>query len=177
MTFVVRATNPTRALPAINRALRDVEPALNFLGKPEVEATGADAIDSQRRFVTFVLTGFAISALLLATIGLYGMMSYSVVQRTRELGVRIALGATRGNITALVMRSALVVVAVGSVAGIGGALAATRVLQSMLFQTTALDVATFVMVPLLLAASAAGASYWSARRAARTDPLIAMRSE
>jgi len=177
MTFVVRATNPARALPAVNRVLREVEPSLNYLGKPDVEATGADAIDSQRRFVTFVLTGFAVSALLLATIGLYGMMSYSVVQRTRELGVRIALGATRGNITALVMRSALVVVGVGSVASVGGALAATRVLRSMLFQTTALDVTTFVMVPLLLSAAAAAASYWSARRAARTDPVIAMRGE
>ena len=177
MTFAVRAANPTRALPAINRALREVEPSLDFLGKPSVEATGADAIDSQRRFVTFVLTGFAASALLLATIGLYGTMSYSVVQRTRELGVRIALGATRRNITALVMRSALVVVGVGSVIGVGGALAATRVLRSMLFQTTALDVTTFVLVPLLLGAAAAAASYWSARRAARTDPLIAMRGE
>lgn len=177
MTFVVRATNPLRALPLIDRAIREVEPSLNFLGTPSIEATGADAIDAQRRFVTFVLTGFAVSALLLASIGLYGMMSYSVVQRTRELGVRIALGATQRNIMGLVMRSALVVVLAGSVAGVGGALAATRVIRSMLFQTTALDVTTFVMVPLLLGAAAAFATYWSARRAARTDPLIAMRGE
>jgi len=177
MNFVVRARNPNRALPLVDRAIRSVEPALEFRGKPDVEATGADAIDSQRRFVTFVLAGFAACALLLATIGLYGTVSYSVVQRTRELGVRIALGATTRNIIGLVMRGALVTVLAGAVIGIAGALAATRILRSMLFETAATDVATFVLVPGMLAAAGVFASYWSARRAAKTDPMIAMRGE
>ena len=177
MNFVVRAENATRALPAVDRAIRGVEPALNFLGKPSVSAVGFDAIDSQRRFVTFVVTGFAICALLLAGVGLYGTVSYSVVQRTRELGVRIALGATPRGIVVLVMRSGLAFVLAGGLLGIAGAIGATRIIRSMLFQTTATDVGTFIVVPALFVAIAVLASYWSARRAAGTDPLLAMRGE
>ena len=177
MQFVVRADDPAHALPAIDRAIREVEPALNFFGKPSIAATGADAIDAQRRFVTFVLAGFAGCALLLATIGLYGTVSYAVVQRTRELGVRIALGASPKSIVLLVMRSGLAVVVVGGVVGLGGAIAATRIIRSMLFQTTATDATTLVVVPVLLATAATLASYWSARRAAKTDPMVAMKGE
>jgi len=177
MHFVVRAENATRALPAVDRAIRAAEPALIFFGKPSVSAVGLDAIDSQRRFVTFVVTGFAFCALLLATVGLYGTVSYSVVQRTRELGVRIALGATPRGIIVLVMRSGLGFVLAGGLLGVAGAVGAARIIRSMLFQTTATDVGTFVVVPLLFLATAILASYWSARRAARTDPLIAMRGE
>jgi putative ABC transport system permease protein len=177
MRFVVRAENATRALPAVDRAIRGVEPALNFLGKPSVSAVGFDAIDSQRRFVTFVVSGFAICALLLAAVGLYGTVSYSVVQRTRELGVRIALGATPRGIVILVMRSGLAFVLLGGVLGIVGAVAATRIIRSMLFQTTVTDVSTFVVVPALFVLIALLASYWSARRAANADPLLAIRGE
>lgn len=177
MQFVVRAGNPARALAAIDRAIRGVEPALNFLGTPSIAATGADAIDSQRRFVTFVLAGFAGCALLLAAIGLYGTVSYSVVQRTRELGVRIALGASPRSVILLVMRGGLTVVLVGGVVGLAGAVAATRIIRSMLFQTTATDVTTLVIVPVLLAIAATLASFWSARRAAKTDPIVAIKGE
>ena len=177
MRFVVRAPNAARALPAVDRAVRGVEPALNYLGKPSVADTGIDAIDSQRRFVTFVLTGFAACALLLATIGLYGIVAYSVVQRRRELGVRIALGASARNIITLVMRGAIAFVAAGAIVGVLGALAATRIIRTMLFQTTATDTMTFVAVPLLLGIAAMAASYWSARRAAQTDPMIAIKGE
>jgi hypothetical protein len=177
MRFIVRAPNAGRALPAIDRAVRGVEPALNFLGKPSVAETGSGAIDSQRRFVTFVLTGFAACALLLATVGLYGMVAYSVVQRRRELGVRIALGASARNVVGLVMRNAIGFVLAGAVVGVLGALAATRMLRTMLFQTTATDLTTFVAVPLVLAIAAMSASYWSARRAAEIDPMIAIKGE
>ena len=177
MRFVVRAVNAPRALPTVERAVRGVEPALNFLGKPSVAATGMDAIDSERRFVTFVVAGFSVCALLLATVGLYGTVSYTVVQRTRELGVRIALGASGRSIVGLVMRDSSVFVIVGGMVGMMGALAATRVIRSLLFQTTSTDVATFIAVPLLFVVAAAFASYRSARRAARTDPMIAMRGE
>jgi hypothetical protein len=176
MRFVVRAPNPSHVVASVNRAIRGVEPALNFLGKVDVQATGADAIDAQRRFVTFVLAGFAACALFLATVGLYGTVSYSVVQRTREIGVRIALGAAPWSIVVLMMRTALTFVFAGGVLGIASALAATRIIRTMLFQTTATDLATFVAVPLVLASAATFASYWSARRAAKADPLIAMKA-
>ena len=175
MRFVVRAVNAPRALPAAERAVRGVEPALNFLGKPSVAATGIDAIDAERRFVTFVVAGFSLCALLLATVGLYGTVSYAVVQRTRELGLRIALGASARSIVALVMRDSSVFVLVGGLTGMGGALTATRVIRSMLFQTNATDVSTFLAVPFLFVLAAGFASYRSARRAARTDPILAMR--
>lgn len=177
MQFVVRAGNPARALSAVDRAVRGVEPAINFFGRPSIASTGADAIDSQRRFVTFVLAGFAGCALLLATIGLYGTVSYAVVQRTRELGVRIALGASPRSIILLVMRGGLTVVLVGGIVGLAGAIAATRIIRSMLFQTTATDVTTLVIVPVLLVVAATLASYWSARQAAKTDPMVAIKGE
>ncbi|HEY2375567.1 MAG TPA: ABC transporter permease [Gemmatimonadaceae bacterium] len=177
MRFVARAQNAARALPIVDRAVRDVEPALRFLGKPSVSETGMDAIDPQRRFVTFVLIGFAVCALLLATIGLYGTVAYGVVQRTRELGVRIALGASARNILALVMRDGLSFVFLGALVGILGAVAATRVIRTLLFATPPTDMATFVVVPTVLATAALLASYFSARRATRTDPMVAIRGD
>jgi putative ABC transport system permease protein len=177
MRFVVRAPNATHVVTAVERVVHGVEPALAFLGKPSVAATGMDAIDAERRFVTFVVTGFSICALLLATVGLYGTVNYSVLQRARELGLRIALGATPRGIVVLVMREGLAFVVAGGIAGVAGALAATRLIKSMLFQTTATDAPTLIFVVLLFASTAALASYWSARRAARTDPMIAMRGD
>jgi putative ABC transport system permease protein len=177
MHFVVRAANASRTVASVDRAVRGVEPTLNFLGKPSVSETGSGAIDSQRRFVTFVLTGFATCGLLLATIGLYGTVAYSVQQRRRELGVRIALGASERNILSLVMREGMTFVLAGAVVGMLGALAATRILRTMLFETTLTDATTFASVPVLLALAATSASYWSARAAAKTDPLIAIKGD
>jgi putative ABC transport system permease protein len=177
MQFVVRAPNAPRALPSVDRAVRGVEPALDFLGKPSVSSTGVASIDPQRRFVTLVLVGFAGCALLLATVGLYGTVAYNVIQRTRELGVRIALGATEGRILALVMRDGLAFVLAGAVAGVLGAIVSARLIRAMLFETTATDATTFVAVPAVLALAALAASYLSARRAAKTDPLVAIRGE
>jgi putative ABC transport system permease protein len=177
MQFVVRVRNAVGAEMLVDKTVRGVEPGVRYFGKPTLESQGLDAIDPQRRFVTFVLTGFAGCALLLATIGLYGIVAYSVVQRTRELGVRIALGATERNVQALVMRDGMRFVIAGALIGTVGALAATRFIKSMLFQTTTFDLATFVTVPIVLAAAALGASYLSARRAAAADPLIAIRGE
>jgi putative ABC transport system permease protein len=116
-------------------------------------------------------------ALLLAAIGLYGIIAYGVAQRTRELGVRIALGATPRNIVMLVLVQAAKLVASGIVVGLIAAAAATRLLQAMLFQTTATDPATFVVVPIVLALVAALAALIPALRATRTDPIVAMRAE
>jgi len=177
MHFVVRVRTSIGAEALVDRTIRNVEPAVRYLAKPSLESIGVESIDPQRRFVTFVLTGFAACALLLATVGLYGMVAYSVIQRTRELGVRIALGATEGNVLRLIMGESMRFVVAGAVLGTVGVLASRRLIQSMLFQTTATDLTTFVTVPLVLAGAALGASYLSARGAARADPLIAIRGE
>jgi putative ABC transport system permease protein len=114
-------------------------------------------------------------ALVLATVGLYGLMAYAVAQRTREIGVRMALGANRGNVLIMVLRQALTLVVAGLAAGIGGALLVSRVVSRLLFGLSAFDPATFVGVAVLLAAVAALASYLPARRASRLDPLLALR--
>jgi putative ABC transport system permease protein len=177
MQFVVRVRDGARAEALVDRAVRGVEPAIRYLGKPSLESQGLDAVDPQRRFVTFVLMGFAGCALLLATVGLYGMVAYSVVQRTRELGVRIALGATDRNVLGLIMREGMQWMIAGAVVGTVGALLATRLIRSMLFQTSTTDIETFVTVPVVLAVAALGASYLSARAATRADPLTAIRGE
>ena len=174
MNFVLRAQNPTRVLAAVDSAVRAVDPAVNQRGKASVAQAG---LTSTRRFVTSLLTAFAASALLLAATGLYGIVAYGVVQRTREVGIRIALGATPRSIVALVLRDGARYAIGGAVLGLFGAFATTRLLTSMLYETKATDPATFVAVPIVLAMVALLASYVPARRAARTDPLVAIRSD
>jgi putative ABC transport system permease protein len=178
MQFTVRAANPVTALPAITRAVKDVEPAIVFRNKPTIIQSGfAATVGKPRLFVASLMGGFAALALLLAAIGLYGIIAYGVAQRTRELGVRIALGATPGNILALVFAQSAKLVGAGIVVGLLTAGAATHLLRAMLFQTTAIDPATFVIVPLALALVAALASLAPALRAMRTDPIVAIRAE
>jgi putative ABC transport system permease protein len=175
--FVMRASNPERLLPAIQAAIRNVEPRVNFMGQPSVRRGGAGAIDSERRFLTFVLAGFAVSALFLAAVGLYSIVSYGVVQRTREIGVRIALGAQRRNVVSLVLRESTVFVILGAIFGVVGALLSKRVVQSLLFETAPTDVTTLLAVPLVLGIAAAAATYLPARRATRLSPVAALRAE
>lgn len=177
MSFVARAPNPQRLLAPITAAIRAVDPALQFRGQPSVMQSGAAAVDAQTRFVTAVLTGFAFGALLVAAVGLYGIVAYGVSQRTREIGIRIALGAGHGSVIRLVLRDGILFVTLGAAVGLAGALVATRLLRAMLFQTTATDPATFVVVTLVLAAAALAATYLPARRAARIDPTTAIRAE
>jgi ABC-type antimicrobial peptide transport system permease subunit len=118
-----------------------------------------------------------VTALILAAIGLYGVIAYSVEQRTKEIGIRAALGATRGSIVRLVLGGGARVAAIGVVVGLAGARAAAQLIQSILFETTPSDLASYAAVPLLLAAVALVASYWPARRAVRVDPAVAMRDE
>jgi putative ABC transport system permease protein len=176
MTFVARAPDAKRLLPNVQRAVRDVEPALEFLGRPSVLRAGAGA-EPQRRFLTLVLSGFAAGALLLAAIGLYSIVAYGVMQRTRELGLRIALGAPTGSVLSLVLRDTATFVIGGAALGLLGAFLSTRLIRSMLFDTAPTDVATFVIVPLVLGVVAIAASYAPARRATKVDPMIAIRAE
>jgi putative ABC transport system permease protein len=124
-----------------------------------------------RRFNVLVLGIFAGVALVLAGTGLYGVISYAVTQRTHEIGVRIALGAQRGDVAGQALGLTLVGVAIG----LAGALALTRVMSGMLFAVSSTDPAAFVTAPVLLCAIAAVASYVPARRAAAADPSISMR--
>ena len=177
MHFVVRAPNAEHLLRSVDAAVRRTEPGIRFLGKPSVMQAGAAGIDARRRFITMVLGAFAVGALLLAAVGLYGIAAYSVTQRTREIGVRIALGASEGRVVALVMRDGIAFVSIGVVAGLAGAFASTRLIRAMLFDTTATDPATFIVVTIVLAAASLAAIYGPARRATRTDPTIAIRAE
>lgn len=177
MTFVVRAPDAAHLLTAVSDAVRNTDSDIHLRDKPSVMRGGAAGIDAEQRFVTVALTGFALGALLLAAIGLYGIVAYGVVQRRREIGIRIALGASSGHVLGLVLRDGVAFVMLGAGLGLAGALASTRVLRSLLFQTTATDLTTFLLVPVVLGVVAIVATYVPARRAANTDPTLAMRGE
>jgi len=132
---------------------------------------------SKSRFRTTLLIVFAASALLLAAVGIYGVMAYSVTQRTREIGIRLALGAESRDVMKLVVGYGMVLTAVGIAIGIGAALALTRLMSALLFGVSATDVLSFVGAALLLMVVSLFASYVPARRATKIDPLKALHYE
>jgi len=134
-------------------------------------ATGA------RRFNTALLAFFAVAALLLTTTGIYGVVAFLVGRRSREIGIRIALGAQRRAVYRLVLRQGMKPVALGGVAGLTGSLAASRLVASQLYGVTTLDPLTLISIPLLLLVAALLACWLPARRAARVDPMEALRHE
>jgi putative ABC transport system permease protein len=131
----------------------------------------------RRRLYAVMLTLFAGVAVALAAIGLYGLITYAVTQRTREIGIRMALGARYIQVMALVLRQSIVLTILGLVLGIGGAAAVTRYLEGMLFGLTPLDPSTFVAVAGLFALVATFAAFVPARRATKVDPMVALRCE
>jgi len=132
---------------------------------------------SQRRFILVVIGGFANAALLLAAIGLFGVLGYAVSQRTREIGVRMALGARQRDVIAMVLGQGMRIVLIGLGLGLAGALALTRLLQGLLFEVKPTDPITFIAVPLILVAVALFACWLPARRAARGDAMVSQRAE
>jgi ABC-type antimicrobial peptide transport system permease subunit len=132
---------------------------------------------SLRRFDMWLIGGFAGLALVLAAIGIYGVMAYSVSQRTREIGIRMALGAQRGAVHGLILREAGWLTTLGIAAGLGAAIAAAALMKSLLFGVAAWDLPTLAAVAALLGLSALLASFLPARRAARVNPVEALRAE
>jgi putative ABC transport system permease protein len=132
---------------------------------------------SQRRFNMSLLTAFAGLALLLAAVGIYGVMSYSVEQRTREIGLRMALGAQTRDVLRLVVRQGMTLTLIGAVIGLIAALGLTRLIENLLFGVSATDPVTFLVVASLLALVAMLACYLPARRATKVDPLAALKAE
>ena len=130
-----------------------------------------------RRFNTLLLAIFAAVALALAAVGIYSVISYSVTQRTQEVGIRMALGAQSGDVIRLILKQGLTLTLIGVAAGVLGALTAARVMSGLLYGVTATDPATFVAISLLLAMVALLACYLPARRAARVEPIAALRRE
>jgi ABC-type antimicrobial peptide transport system permease subunit len=161
---------------AMRAAVRAVDPTLPIAEVRTLDDVVA-ASQSRPRFMTLVLTSFGGVSLLLAAVGIFGVISYSVAQRTRELGIRIALGAQARGVLRLVLGGALRLVAAGVLFGLIGAFALTRLLSAFLFGVSADDPATFAVVALALAVVALLASYLPALRATRVDPLAALRAE
>ncbi len=177
LEMVVRTKmDPAALAPSIRAALHSVDPDL-AVARYQTLGDIVDHAVSPRRFVMMLLGGFAGLALLLAALGIYGVASYSVAQRTREIGVRMALGASAANVQLSVIRRTLMLAAMGMAAGIVGALAASRLLASLLYGVTAEDPATFVAMAVALAVVAGLAGYLPARRASRIDPMEALRAE
>jgi len=129
------------------------------------------------RFYLLLLSAFAVVAVVLAAVGIYGVMSYSVSRRTNEIGIRMALGAKPRDVGRLIVGQGMAVAVGGAVVGLVGALGLTRLMSSLLYGVGASDPATFLVVSLLLGAVALAASYIPARRATRIDPLTALRCE
>ena len=175
--YVVRGNgNPERLAAGVRAAIRAVDPNAPIVWMKPMEQIMDESL-WQRRLWGVLFLVFAGLALSLAAVGIYGVMSYTVSQRTREIGIRMALGAPRTTVLGMVIRSGFVLVLVGSVAGVGAALLLSRLIRTMLFGVSATDPRTFAAVPLFLAAVALAACYLPARRAAGVDPLIALRQE
>jgi len=175
-TLVVRTEGPPLALAgAVREAIWAIDPSLPIADVKTMEQVVSDSM-AQTSFAMLMLAIAATVALLLGAIGIYGVVSYVVSQRLGEIGIRMALGARAEDVSRMVLRQGLLVVGVGVVLGIAGALALTRFLETILFGVSALDPATFVVVPVLLVSVAALASFLPARRAARVDPATALRA-
>ena len=171
----IRTTgDPAAVIPFLREAVAVANPQATIGEVTTMEARLLNAIAWPRLYAFFVGT-LAGLTLILAAIGVYGLLSYTVAQREREIGIRMALGAGSAQITALVVGQGAVLVGAGTVAGVGVAAAASRLLESLLYGVDAADRLTFLLAPLVLAAAALAACWFPARRAARVDPVKMLR--
>jgi putative ABC transport system permease protein len=175
--LAVRTASDSAAIvPALRQIIRSLDPEVPLFQVRSMREVLSESV-APRRFNMLLLAAFAGLALLLASIGIYGVMSYSVSQYTHEIGIRMALGASAANVLRLIVREGMTLVSIGLAVGAAGALALTRVMSSLLFDVKPADPATFASVSVLLAVVAFAASYIPARRATRVDPMIALRYE
>jgi predicted permease len=177
LSFALRtAGDPAAAIPSVRETIRAIDPNIGIdaiVPMEQLEATSR----SQQRFYAVMLGVFAAVSSILAAIGVYGVLAYAVAQSTKEIGVRMALGARAGQVLAMIMRRGLTLTAVGVGLGLMAAAAGSRAIESMLFGITPLDPPTFIAVAVGFAIIAALASYWPARHATQVDPAITLRDE
>jgi len=177
MVMVVRTeADPLGYVAAIKEAVQKIDKDQPIASIKPMTAYLAQSV-AQRRFNMLLLAIFAGLALLLAAVGIYGVISYSVAQRRREVGIRMALGARPGHVLALIVRQGMRPALLGLVAGIFAAAVLTRYMRSLLFQVSTNDPVVFIGVALVLALVAAVACFLPARRAAYLDPVVTLRSE
>ena len=177
MYLVVRSSgSAAQIVPAIRAELAGMDNTLPLAHVRTMDELLGDSL-VQQRFRTWLITGFAALALLLSAIGIYALISYSVSQRTREIGVRVALGAQRSNVLRMVLREGLQLLVFGLLLGWVGAFSATRVMRSLLYSTSTTDAVSFVATSITLIVVALLACYIPARRATKVDPMVALRYE
>ncbi len=176
MTLAVRSSNATGLLSSIRAALGEVDKTVPIYDVKSMEEMVSDS-GSLRRFDMWLIGTFAGLALILAALGIYGVMAYSVSQRTREIGVRIALGAQQSNVLRLIMKQGAKLALAGIVVGLVGAFALTRLMASLLFEVSPWDFGTFSLVPAIVLVLILAGCYIPARRATNLDPVEALREE
>jgi predicted permease len=175
--FAARTTNEPEALtPMVGRIVREMDPLATLFNIAPMTDLVADRL-GRRRLYSALLSAFAAGGLMLAVIGVYGVMAYTVTRRTREIGIRVALGATSSTVMALVLRRAFLITSIGMAAGLAGSAVVTRYLEGMLFGVRPLDPATFVGAAAVFAVVALVAAIVPARRALRISPSLALRAE
>jgi putative ABC transport system permease protein len=178
MSLVIRTavSNPATLTSELKNEIAKIDPTIPLTSVRVFDEYISRSL-ARPRFNALLLSIFAGTALVLTAIGIYGVMAYSVAQRTNEIGIRIALGAARANIFRLVVGQAMGLVAISVILGVVGAIAATRLLGSLLFGVTASDPMTFAALAILVSLVAFLAAWLPARRATKVDPIIALRAE
>jgi len=177
MDLVIRTTNdPAALVNTVNRTVHQLDPLLPVANVKTMDEIVA-ATESSRRFNTIILTSFAGIALLLSLLGIYGVMAYSVSERTSEIAIRMALGATRQSVVLNILRYSFSLTSLGGTIGLTASLGLTRLLSGLLYNVKPLDVSVMISALILLFACSSLASFLPARRAAAVQPMQALRSE